>query len=89
MIEFSKEYFGELFGRIELPYSYLIYVTNPFIYEYEEVKRICVFSTPSVSLTPSIFHFLFIPPEKQWKFLRDFKRFLCVWPFSIRDDEGR
>ena len=28
MIELSKEYFAELFGRIELSCSYLIYVTN-------------------------------------------------------------
>lgn len=47
MIELSKEYFAELFRRIERPCNYVIYVTNTIIYEYEEVKRnltyLCVF----------------------------------------------
>lgn len=62
MIELSKEYFAELFGRIELPCSYLIYVTNTIIYEYEEVKRnltyLCVFDSVCF-FGASFFFFIF------------------------------
>ena len=68
MIELPKGNFAELFRRIELSCSSVIYVTNTIIYKYEEAKRnltcLCVFRTPSVYLTSAIFHFFLLTLRK-------------------------